>query len=77
MIDILKHISIVVLQDVESGIKKEAEGNDDVDIKHEQDLIYQLVRVDKFEKKVKASVLLCMFIYLLVAYSIITAFKSL
>ena len=63
MIDILKHISIVVLQDVENEVKMETEQSEDIDIKHEQDVTLELVRVVKIERKVKASVLLCLLIY--------------
>ena len=53
MIDILKHISIVVLQDVESEVKLEAEQSEDTDIKHEQDVTLELVQFIKVEEKVK------------------------
>ena len=65
MINILKHISIVVLQDMQNEIKTEAEEHDDIDIKHEQDVTYNLVASVKCLKEVKHSVVLCVFIYLL------------
>ena len=58
----LKHITIVVLQDVQSEMKTEAEECQDVDIKHEQDVTHNLVAFVTNEKKVKDSVLLCIFI---------------
>ena len=58
MIVILKHISIVVLQDVQSDIKFETEESSDIDIKYEQDVTYELLPPVKIEKKVKDSVLL-------------------
>ena len=63
VIDILKHISIVVLQDMENEVKMETEESEDIDIKHEQDVTLELVRVVKTERKVKDSVLLCLLIY--------------
>ena len=75
MIDILKHISIVVLQDMESEVKMEAKESDNIDIKHEQDLTYNHVRAVKIETKVKDSSAF-MYIYIF-TYGSITAFKSL
>ena len=65
MIDILKHISIVVLQDVESEIKTEAEEWEHIYIKHEQDVTHDNVASVKCLLEVSDSVLLCLFIYLL------------
>ena len=62
---------------MESEVKFETEESSDIDIKYEQDVTYELVPVVKIEKKVKDSVLLCIFIYLLVVYSNITASKYL
>ena len=53
MIDVLKHITIVVLQDVQSEIKTEAEECQDVDIKHEQNVTQEFVSCVKIEKQVK------------------------
>ena len=61
VIDILNHISIVVLQDVESEVNLETEENKDIDIKHEQDVTFGLLCVVEIEKKVKDSVFLCIF----------------
>ena len=69
MIDILKHISIVVLQDIKCEIKTEAEEWKHIYVKHEQDIMHDHVASVKCLKEVKDevkdSVLLCLFIYLL------------
>ena len=62
MTDILKHISIVVLQVCQSEIKTEAE---DINIKREQDVTHNLIASVKILKEVKDSVLLCVFILFL------------
>ena len=54
----LKHISIVVLQNIETEIKSEAETHEDADVEHEQDVTYHFVPLLKVEGKVKISVLL-------------------
>ena len=46
-------------------MKVEADYCDDVDIKHEQDVTYNLLASVKSLKEVKDSVLLCVFIYYL------------
>ena len=71
MIDILKHISIVVLQDVQSEIKTEAEECQDVDIKHEQDVTQELYSCVKIEREVKKKQILLIFIVLYVSRFII------
>ena len=58
LIDILKHNSIVVLQNIETEVKSEPETYEDVDVKHEQDVTYRLVPLVKVEGKVNISVLL-------------------
>ena len=63
-INILKHISIVVLQDVESEIKTDAEEFENIYFKHEED-VTPVVSV----KEVKDSEFFCVFMCLL--YSMI------
>ena len=58
MIVILKHISFVVLQEVQCELNIRAEEYEVINVKQEQDFV-------KIEEKVKDSVLLCIFIYLL------------
>ena len=65
LIDILKHISIAVLQDVDCEIKTEAEEWEHIYVKHEQDEMHDHFAHVKCQKEVKDSVLLCLFIYLL------------
>ena len=65
LIDILKHISIVVLQDIDCEIKTEAKEWEHIYVKHEQDVTHDHVASVKCLKEVKHSVLLCLFIYLL------------
>ena len=62
MTDILKYISLVVLQDCQNEIKIEAE---DINIKRERDVTHNLIACVKILKEVKDSVLLCVFIYYL------------
>ena len=61
MIDILKYVTIVVLQDVQSEIKTEAEECQDVDIKHEQDVTQEFVSCVKIEKQVKEAKTVCFY----------------
>ena len=56
--DILKHVSIVVLQNIKTEIKSEPDTYEDVDVKQEQNVTYQLVPLLKVEGKVNISVLL-------------------
>ena len=61
MIDILKHITIVVLQDVESEMRIEADESDDTDFKEEQDVTIDIIPRIKVLKEVKDFVLLCIY----------------
>ena len=75
LIDILKHITIVVLQDMQSVIRTEAEQSKDTDIKQEHDVTLDIVPRIKVIKEVKDSVLLCIFMYLLVAQLLLNLCK--
>ena len=50
MIDILKHISILVLQDVESDVKTEAVDYENIEFKHETIPTIHVVAPVKVEK---------------------------
>ena len=58
MFDILKHDSIVVLQNIQNEEKLEPETYEDDHVKEEQDVTYHLVPLVKVEGKVNISVLL-------------------
>ena len=66
LIDILKHISIVVLQEVDCEIKTEEDEWEHTYVKHEQDVMHDHVASIKCLKKVKDSVLLFVYKYIIV-----------